>query len=407
MITEFEPVKLTKPNPINTFVHYKASYATQDIDNYWAFDWVQINWGRFPPIINPNIIRPNGSRDIASEFYPLIEPYSSNDPDVVDYQLLLMKYAGFDGLILEWYGYANIRPPSLPEIARPIPITKTKTAEVIAERANNIGLSHIFNYQVGTIRKNQNTISDIDAMIADTRYLVNYLVNMSNYYTINNRPLLLLQNPLSQLEFSRTAHILNPRAVYLHNWRWVLDAPSQYVNGFYTNAHRDSGSHGLLSTLALWYERQTPNYEHVFGSAHIGQKFFDGFNKSNVHVELTHNREVLRASLQLAKSYNLTYLQVYSWNNYNSGEIIEPTLEFGYEYLELVQKYAETTYDKTALEQVHRYYLLTKALRNLEQPNQPISKRVKQVYYYLISLQLDAAIELMDQIDTLFEELVI
>jgi hypothetical protein len=46
----------------------------------------------------------DGKRDIASHLYPLIGPYDSADPDVLEYHLLLMKLAGIDGVIVDWYG---------------------------------------------------------------------------------------------------------------------------------------------------------------------------------------------------------------------------------------------------------------------------------------------------------------
>ena len=48
-----------------------------------------------------------GRRPIASRFYPVIGPYHSGDEHVIEYQLLLMRLAGIDGLILDWYGHVE------------------------------------------------------------------------------------------------------------------------------------------------------------------------------------------------------------------------------------------------------------------------------------------------------------
>src|SRR6476646_1279342 len=53
---------------------------------------------------NPNVTNPNGRKDIASWYYPLVGPYDSLDPAVIEYHLLLMKLAGIDGVIVDWYG---------------------------------------------------------------------------------------------------------------------------------------------------------------------------------------------------------------------------------------------------------------------------------------------------------------
>src|SRR5689334_4515096 len=56
--------------------------------------------GRF----DPERIGPEGRREIASHSYPLVGPYDSADPDVLEYHTLLMKVAGIDGVVADWYG---------------------------------------------------------------------------------------------------------------------------------------------------------------------------------------------------------------------------------------------------------------------------------------------------------------
>ena len=51
----------------------------------------------------------NERSPIASKFYPIIGPYDSGDREVLQYHLLLMKFAGIDGVIVDWYGLTNFR----------------------------------------------------------------------------------------------------------------------------------------------------------------------------------------------------------------------------------------------------------------------------------------------------------
>lgn len=48
------------------------------------------------------------SGKIASHYQPLIGPYDSDDPHVVELQVLWMKVAGFDGILADWYGYFDV-----------------------------------------------------------------------------------------------------------------------------------------------------------------------------------------------------------------------------------------------------------------------------------------------------------
>lgn len=63
----------------------------------WGWHWTMNNR-------DPNIINIDGRRQIASHDYPLIGPYASNDPDVIEYHLLLLKFSGIDGVLIDWYG---------------------------------------------------------------------------------------------------------------------------------------------------------------------------------------------------------------------------------------------------------------------------------------------------------------
>ena len=69
---------------------------------------------------DPERSDPTGRREIASHYYPLIGPYDSADPDVLEYHTLLMKVAGIDGVVADWYGsedfndYALDPPPHRP-----------------------------------------------------------------------------------------------------------------------------------------------------------------------------------------------------------------------------------------------------------------------------------------------------
>ncbi len=65
----------------------------------WGWHWTM---GSVDPSVETN-----GRRPIASHFYPAIGPYDSGDPAVLEYHLLLMKLAGIDGVIVDWYGTAD------------------------------------------------------------------------------------------------------------------------------------------------------------------------------------------------------------------------------------------------------------------------------------------------------------
>ena len=60
----------------------------------------------------------------------------------------------------------------------------------------------------------------------------------------------------------------------------------------------------------------------------------------------TKRERFLRETLARAGE-NASLIQIVTWNDYGEGTIIEPTIEFGYRYLEALQNYRRKQADKT------------------------------------------------------------
>src|SRR5688572_13109060 len=90
-----QPAPVQKTNPLKVYMHYMPWFETPETlgGANWGFHWQFNNR-------NPNVVDANGRRQIASHYYPMIGPYASRDPHVIEYHMLLMKYAGVDGLLV-------------------------------------------------------------------------------------------------------------------------------------------------------------------------------------------------------------------------------------------------------------------------------------------------------------------
>ena len=82
-------------------VYYMPWFSAKPYSDGWGWHWTMDHF-------NPDIVGASGERQIASWYYPLIGPYDSSDPAVLEYHVLLMKLAGIDGVIVDWYGSANV-----------------------------------------------------------------------------------------------------------------------------------------------------------------------------------------------------------------------------------------------------------------------------------------------------------
>ena len=82
--------------PPRILAHYMPWYIAKPYSPSWGWHWTM------------NTFDPEGRKDgratLASHYHPIIGPYDSGDPDVLEYHALLMKLAGIDGVVIDWYG---------------------------------------------------------------------------------------------------------------------------------------------------------------------------------------------------------------------------------------------------------------------------------------------------------------
>jgi hypothetical protein len=106
------------------------------------------------------------------------------------------------------------------------------------------------------------------------------------------------------------------------------------------------------------------------------------------------NGERLRDVLEIATENDLDFLQIPTWNDWGEGTIIEPSLEFEYQRLEILQEWFGVEYRKEDLELAVKLYQKRKEHKGKQYENQVLD----QVFYYLVSLQIDEARKLLEEL---------
>ena len=97
----FQPEAQGGPNK-TVLVHYMLWYAAPPTSDAWGWHWTM---GRFQ---SRAAGRSRKARDCLARV-SAIGPYDSNDPHVLEYHVLLMKLAGVDGVVIDWYGTSALR----------------------------------------------------------------------------------------------------------------------------------------------------------------------------------------------------------------------------------------------------------------------------------------------------------
>jgi len=83
--------------PRTVLVHYMPWYSSKPASGQWGWHWTMNHF-------NPDKEAKSGQREVASHYYPLVGLYDSNDPHALECHVLLMKFTGIDGAIVDWYG---------------------------------------------------------------------------------------------------------------------------------------------------------------------------------------------------------------------------------------------------------------------------------------------------------------
>ena len=128
-----------------------------------------------------------GKRLLASHYRPLIGPYDSGDDALLEYHLLLMKFSGIDGLLIDWPSSHDILDYQ----------TNRLNAEALIKKISCVGLRFAIVYEDYTTREvtRVDSISSHDAALADLQYISDNYFNSQNYLEIEGAPLLLVFGP--------------------------------------------------------------------------------------------------------------------------------------------------------------------------------------------------------------------
>lgn len=381
-LEEFAPVAVNKTNKMQIYAHYMPWFETPSTsaDSKWGQHWTMANK-------NPDIVDANGKREIASHYYPLIGPYASSDIDVIEYHLLLMKYSGIDGILIDWYGTSNKYDYS----------ANKKNTEAIVSVLSKVGIKFAIVYEDQTLKEYLDDAEKIAQAKADLKYLESEFFSKDNYIKIDGNPLLLVFGPQSIKKASEWTDIFSvlkskPTFVTLfaHSAGVANDASYKNAEGEYiwVDATSMDTKYAVKDDFSVFIGGAYPGFNDYYKSGGWGETvlapidYADGVAFDNL--------------LNLAKDNNVDYLQLITWNDFGEGTMIEPTQEFGYMFLNKTQRFAGVSYDSSVLEYIYKYYSLKKTFAN----DQLAMKKLAQSFNYFVSLQDDKAKALMTEIET-------
>ncbi len=314
-------------------VHYMPWYASKPVSGHWGWHWTMNHF-------DPDIVGPDGQRQVASHDYPLIDLYDSNDPDALECQVLLMKLAGIDGAIIDWYGTEQFR--DYADVHR-----NTKHFIRHLKRA---GLQFAICYEDQTVKHMMEAEYLPDQTdIAQGQKVLKWLADNwfidEAYLQLKERPVLLIFGPqyFKKDHWDGFVSGLSPRPLLYglphlvqqtgmdgaHGWPPVTggveiipDVWRKYLHSLYARPNADE------SVISVAF----PGFQDIYKQAQLHDSY--GFIDDR-------DGATFAETLDLAQKSKSQIIQIATWNDYGEGTVIEPTKAAGYRYLEHVQKHTQ------------------------------------------------------------------
>jgi hypothetical protein len=307
-------------------VHVMPWFEAKPFSGGWGWHWTM---GHF----DPDRTDPTGRRSIASHYYPLIGPYDSADRDVIEYHTLLMKAAGIDGVIADWYGTSDVN--DYGQIHR-----RTCLLFQAVERA---GLKFAVCYEDRTLkaiveRRHLPAGGAVEQARADLRFCAENWFKNPGYVSWQGQPLLLVFGPdhLSEPQWTAVFSGMRPPPAFvsLHERR----APAI---GSFAWPPMWASKQGMLDEQGLdeYLDRFSKQDGLKIGGVFPG--FHDIYQQAGVqpsHGFLdARDGKTFQHTLEKALALETPFIQIATWNDFGEGTNIEPSRESDYRDLEAIQ----------------------------------------------------------------------
>lgn len=312
------PNAARKPMPV-VLAHYMPWYEAKPFSSRWGWHWTM-------NVFHPDMLV-NGQPQLASHYHPLIGPYDSGDPHVLEYHALTMKLGGIDGVVVDWYGREEYL-----DYAR---LHRHTTALIAAIGKAN--LRFVICYEDQTIPKlvAAGRLASSERVAHARReldWLAAHWFRDPAYVRVNGQPLLLSfgYGGLTDAEWMQLLEGRSDSLVYL------------------SEHHRRPGADGAfdwpLPKRGLESQRiflqQAADWPVAMPVAF--PRFHDIYQEAKIHESWgridDNDGRTFTQTLEQALRSGLPLVQIATWNDWGEGTMIEPSVEFGYRDLMAVQQ---------------------------------------------------------------------
>lgn len=308
---------------------------------------------------------PGGLRkETATPYYPLIGPYDTLDPDVLEYHILLAKLAGIDGFLCEYatpIGHGHEVPAAMARLAKRlgfevgihwVPISFTNWSHGLNDRTAMLTaaqecLRKVFRdvYAVAGARSLGHPLVLIFGAQPE-----DYPLDQVKGTQFSGRELQVLRETLTdQTPWFLTWHHLNRdlSASVDGYFAWMVPSGSQVPPASPFDSVCDPGLMTKRLEDYYWSMRsQVTRGSIKTFMASVWPGFDDhkgrAWGEDQARFIPRDQGRTLATTWRLAKSSGANAILIATWNDWVESSMIEPSLEFGYQDLETCQREIST-----------------------------------------------------------------
>jgi hypothetical protein len=320
-------------------VHYFNWFKTPEGRGGWH-NW---EWSGNGPDHNPEEILPDGRRDIASVYYPLIGPYDSADPLVIQYHMLSARAAHIDGFFIDWYGLHS-------DEDRHFPALLEQAAELDFSMCICFEDKAMFGYTYQAATRAEAVSNAVENLC----YILEKYGRHPAYFRIDGKPVII------NFSWSEPDHTVQAQGFSAREYADILSrVRAQYdfwfVHDYHT--HLQETYWDIADSMYPWLDVNGPALEAFHERLRRGFEngrypfmstlIYPGFDNTGVwgwgegpFVTPREEGEFYRRSWRRALDLGAQFLQVATWNDFGEGATIEPARDYGFQYLEMTEKFA-------------------------------------------------------------------
>jgi glycosyl hydrolase family 99 len=309
------------PKPL-ILAHYMPWYSSKPVSGNWGWHWTMNHF-------HPDQAS-NGRQDAASKFRPLIGLYDSSDPAVIEYHVLLMKLAGIDGVIIDWYGDQDYYDYA----------TNNANTKRLAKMIEKAGMKFALIYEDQTVTQ----------MIKGGRFTAAQAVQNGNgvmrrlqsglfrspaYVRVGGKPLLLVFGPqyYKENDWPAVFQGLSPQPAFYT----LMFQRGPAASGAFSWPTPQKGAAYSLKELDMFNDRAKQ-----YGSRiDVAYPRFDDIYKEAGAFSFPpipdDGGKTFHETYRRAFAAQSPIIQLATWNDWGEGTQIEPSQEFGYRDLETNQ----------------------------------------------------------------------